>query len=157
MAELSANERCRADAAAELAALISGLRRQLVRRTAADWAAGRLSPAQVELLLAVEREPGISVRAAADYLKLAPNTVSTLVRQLSGRGLLVRTPSPDDRRAAQLTLSSEAKLRFAEWRSVRAHVLEEELASLDQRQREAILAAMPALRTLLDGLVTRAP
>jgi DNA-binding MarR family transcriptional regulator len=152
MSELVASGDSQARFADELATLVSALRRQLVRRTAADWAAGQLSTAQVELLLAVERRPGISVRDVADHLNLAPNTVSTLVRQLTGRGLLVRGRDPVDRRAVMLTISREAERRFSEWRSARAHVLEEALGTLDDRDREALTAAMPGLRSLLDGL-----
>jgi len=153
MSELFANGGPRAQFADELAALISALRRQLVRRTAADWATGQLSTAQVELLLAVERRPGIGVRDVADYLNLAPNTVSTLVRQLTGRGLLVRGQDPDDRRAVKLTISPEAARSFAEWRSARAHVLEAALAQLDTGDQRALAAAMPALGALIDALI----
>ena len=45
----------------------------------------------VEMLRLVGRQPGISVRAAATELGLAPNTASTLVSKLAADGLLIRT------------------------------------------------------------------
>ena len=157
MAELFARGDSQDEFADQLGALISALRRELVRRTASSWTAGELSTAQVELLLAVERRPGISVRDAADRLNLAPNTISTLVRQLTGRGLMIREQDADDRRVAQLTISEDAASRFAEWRSARAHVLEEALAHLGESDRRLLVAAMPALRELIERLSAQAP
>lgn len=157
MAELFARGDFQDEFADQLGALISALRRELVRRTASSWTAGELSTAQVELLLAVERRPGISVRDAADRLNLAPNTISTLVRQLTGRGLMIREQDADDRRVAQLTISEDAASRFAEWRSARAHVLEEALAHLGEADRRLLVAAMPALRELIERLSAQAP
>jgi DNA-binding MarR family transcriptional regulator len=152
MSELFASDGSGPAFAAELGALISAVRRELVRHTAADWASGNVSTAQAELLLAVEREPGITVRDVAEYLNLAPNTISTLVRQLTERGLLVREPHPDDGRAVQLTISPDAQREFIEYRSARAHVLEEALKRLTHRERAALIEALPALSALLDEL-----
>ena len=152
MSELFARGDFPDEFADQLGAAISALRRELVRRTAAAWSAGELSPAQVELLLAVERRPGVSVRELADRLNLAPNTVSTLVRQLTGRGLLVRGKDETDGRVVRLTISPDAQRRFAEWRSARAHVLEEALTQLGSSDRRALASALPALRTLIEQL-----
>ena len=155
MTELFASGDSPTEFADHLAAAVSALRREVVRRTAADWSTRQLSSAQVELLLTVERRPGISVRDVADHLNLAPNTVSTLVRQLTGRGFLVRGQDPTDARVANLTISPDAQRRFVEWRSARAHVLEEALAGLDEADRRALAAAMPALRALIERLAAQ--
>jgi DNA-binding MarR family transcriptional regulator len=157
MSELFASDGSGPHFAVELGALISAVRRELVRHTAADWASGNVSTAQVELLLAVEREPGMTVRDAAEYLNLAPNTVSTLVRQLTERGLLVREPHPEDGRAVQLSLSAEAQREFLEYRSARAHVLGEALERLGPGERAALVAALPALSALLGELGSGEP
>ena len=157
MTELFARGDFRDEFADQLGALISALRRELVRRTASSWTAGELSAAQVELLLAVERRPRISVREAADRLNLAPNTIRTLVRQLTGRGLMIREQDGDDRRVARLTISADAARRFAEWRSARAHVLEDALAQLEEADRRSLAEAMPALHAVIEQLLAQAP
>ena len=157
MTELFARGDFQDEFADQLGALISALRRELVRRTASSWTAGELSAAQVELLLAVERRPAISVREAADRLSLAPNTISTLVRQLTGRGLMLRDQDAEDRRVARLTISADAARRFAEWRSARAHLLEDALAQLEEADRRSLVEAMPALRAVIERLSSQAP
>ena len=54
------------------------------------WATEPLPTAQSELLRLVAARPGISVAEAARELRLAPNTVSTLVGRLADQGLLSR-------------------------------------------------------------------
>jgi DNA-binding MarR family transcriptional regulator len=112
----------------------------------------RLRPAQVELLLVVGRRPGISVAAAARELHLADNSVSTLVNQLVKAQLLRRETDPGDRRAARLVLTPAAERRIAEYRDRRARLVGARFDELPAGDREAIAAALPALRRLLSGL-----
>src|SRR5205085_2560073 len=80
---------------------LGSVRRQ-VRRTAGRPLPSPLSGSQIELVRLVRRTPGITVSEAADELRLAGNTVSTLVRQLTGAGVLRREADPADRRVARL-------------------------------------------------------
>lgn len=69
-----------------LGAVISDVHR-LLRRSANQRASRTALPdAQVELLLLIRAQPGISVKEAAGRLRTAPNTVSTLVRDLATAG-----------------------------------------------------------------------
>jgi DNA-binding MarR family transcriptional regulator len=146
-----------AELIAELMGITSALRR-LARRRLADVVPGPgLPEAQRELLLVVEAQPGIGVAAAADELHLAGNSVSTLVNALVDTGLLNREPDPDDRRAARLTPTPEAKTRLATWRAARAGLLSGALQRTADGDREAIAAALPALRRLLAALQDRTP
>ena len=54
--------------------------------------------AQLELIRLVRRNPDLSVADAAAELGLAPNTVSTLVRQLADAGVLERVRDSADGR-----------------------------------------------------------
>jgi DNA-binding MarR family transcriptional regulator len=132
--------------AESLLAGIGAFRRRL-RRTQAD-PFGSLTEAQMELLRVVHRRPDMSVTSAAAELRLAANTVSTLVRQLSAANLLVRRPDPDDRRVARLRLTDEARERLARWRYARARVLAEALRALPEHERAALTGAVSALATL---------
>lgn len=143
------------EAVARLGAVVGELHRLLRRRAAARANRVALPEAQVELLLLVRAEPGISGREAARRLGTAPNTVSTLVRDLTGAGLLARDRDPADRRIVRLRLTDAARARMADHEANRAALLTEALAGLDPAAREAVLAAVPALAALLDAL--RAP
>lgn len=137
--------------ATELMRLLGGMRR-VVRRRLAGSRPHRLPAAQVDLLIAVEEEPGIGIAAAARVLHLADNSVSGLVNVLVDAGLLARETDPADRRAARLFLTPDACERLTEWRAARAELVGRALERLDEADREAIEAALPVLRRLLDEM-----
>jgi DNA-binding MarR family transcriptional regulator len=136
---------------ADLAAVVARLRRVLrraVRRNAVD----PLPPAASDVLVTVANRPGVGVTEVADELRLAPNTVSTLVRQLVDRGLLVRSTDPTDRRAARLDITPAARARIDAHRDRRAETMERALAHLDPAERQVLAAAVPLLHRLTDAL-----
>ncbi|MGR6320906.1 MarR family winged helix-turn-helix transcriptional regulator [Micromonospora soli] len=143
------------EAVGRLGALVGELHR-LLRRSAAGRANRHVLPeAQVELLLLVRAEPGISGKEAARRLGTAPNTVSTLVHDLTEAGLLDRDRDPADRRVVRLHLTDAARARLADHAAHRAALLTEALARLDPAARDAVLDAVPALDALLAALRTQ--
>ena len=106
----------------------------------------------MELLRLVVASPGIRVSDAARELYLAGNSVSTLVKQLTAAGLLRREISPEDRRAALLLPTPAAKARLEAWDARRTALMRDQLALLDDPDRAALAAALPALRKLAAGL-----
>ena len=62
--------------------------------------------AHVELLQCLADQPGLKVGEVARTLRLAPNTVSTLVAQLAAKGLLEADRDLSDGRARRLRPSS---------------------------------------------------
>jgi DNA-binding MarR family transcriptional regulator len=131
---------------------VVALRRAVRRRTRERMGVPALPAAQVELLRAVQDEPGIGVAGAARRLHLAENSVSTLVRTAVADGHLRRTPDPADRRAARLELTDAAHERLTRWRGTRTEVVDAALARLDPADHEALAAAVPALTRLLDAV-----
>ena len=136
----------------ELAELLVGIHRLMRRRLRHDLAGVRLRGAQVELLRLVRGRPGIGVAAAAKELHLAGNSVSTLVNQLVAAGFLERQADPRDRRAAQLTVTGAAQQRMGEWDARRGALITRQVAALPAEDRDALAAALPALRRLTEGL-----
>ncbi|MER6302015.1 MarR family transcriptional regulator [Kitasatospora sp. NPDC001539] len=114
----------------------------------------RLRGAQVELLRLVTDSPGLRVSDAAEELCLAGNSVSTLINQLVAQGLLRREVDPADRRAALLHATAEAEERIEAWRARRRALVGRLVAGLPEGDREALAAALPALRSLAQGLRT---
>jgi DNA-binding MarR family transcriptional regulator len=92
------------------------------------------------------------VSAAAAQLHLAGNSVSTLVNQLTEAGLLRRERDPADGRSARLFLTDAAAARLAAWRRARVSLLAGALDELDEDERQALAAAVPALARLADVL-----
>ncbi|ATO17443.1 MarR family transcriptional regulator [Micromonospora sp. WMMA1998] len=140
---------------ARFGAVLGELHRLLRRRTVARAAREPLPEAQVELLLLVRAAPGISGKEVARRLGTAPNTVSTLVRDLTDAGLLARERDPADRRVVRLHVTEAARRRMADYEVHRAALLTESLAEVDPAARSAVLAAAPHLDALLTALRNR--
>ncbi|GEC08255.1 MarR family transcriptional regulator [Streptomyces spinoverrucosus] len=132
----------------ELADALVGVQRLIRRRVRAEMPLPPLRGAEVELLGLVAARPGIGISDAARELYLASNSVSTLVNQLVRQGYLVRETDPADRRAARLLPTPAAEARLGAWRRRRADLVRRQLALLDEADRAALYAAVPALRKL---------
>ncbi|NUR67716.1 MAG: winged helix-turn-helix transcriptional regulator [Streptomyces sp.] len=136
----------------ELADALVGVQRLIRRRLRREMPSPQLRGAEVELLRLVAARPGIGISDAAKDLYLAGNSVSTLVNQLARQGYLVRETDPADRRAARLMPTPAAEARLGEWRRRRADLVRQQVARLDEADREALAAAVPALRLLAGNL-----
>ena len=111
-----------------------------------------LSGAQLELVRVVRRNPGIGVAEAAAALGLAPNTVSTLVGQLTALEVIVRLRDASDRRVARLELTPSAGAALESWRDRRSQATAAALAGLDADERAAIARALPLLARVAASL-----
>jgi DNA-binding MarR family transcriptional regulator len=131
--------------AGELLGAISAVRRIARRAARAAWPEEPLPSAQSELLRLAAARPGISVAEAAHELRLAPNTVSTLVGPLTAAGLLARARAESDGRSVQLTVTGQGARRIAEWRDLRAELAARALDRLTPDDRRALAEAVPAL------------
>jgi DNA-binding MarR family transcriptional regulator len=136
---------------------MASIRRRLRRRPGRPVLLATLTGSQLELVRLVRRQPGVSVADAADELRLAPNTVSTLVTQLVEAGHLRRRPDPDDRRVARLELSPATRRKVESWRDRRALALSRAMVSLPVAERRQVAAALPALARLDEALYLMAP
>ncbi|MGI5141585.1 MULTISPECIES: MarR family winged helix-turn-helix transcriptional regulator [unclassified Streptomyces] len=136
----------------DLSDALVGVQRLIRRRLRRGISAPRLRGAEVELLRLVATRPGIGVSDAARELYLAGNSVSTLVNQLARDGYLVRETDPADRRAARLLPTEAAEARLRDWRERRTALVRRQVARLDEVDRKALEAALPALRKLAENL-----
>jgi DNA-binding MarR family transcriptional regulator len=131
---------------------VGALRRGLRRATEAPWPGRQFTGAQLELLRLVRRQPGLSVREAATQLRLKPNTVSTLVKQLTEAGVMVRTRDSEDGRVARLALTADTQRWIAAWRDERVRTLAQALRGLEPEGRDALEAALAPLERLVEAL-----
>ena len=139
----------------ELFAAIGRFRRSTRRAAGVPWSVDDLTTAQAELLRLIRRQPGVSVADAAAELRLAPNTVSTLVRQLVDGGQLTRTLDTDDRRVARLDLTPTARRRVERWRDHRSELAAEAIGRLDADDRAALARAVPIIADLATRMGTQ--
>jgi len=99
---------------------------------------------QYALIRAVQREPGIRQADLGSVIFAEPNTVTAMVSLLEKRGILRRRPSPTDKRAKLVQLTSRGEMimqRLAsDWQPMRQILIDcfsapggqEALALLDQ-------------------------
>jgi DNA-binding MarR family transcriptional regulator len=132
--------------ATELLGAISAIRRIARRAARLVWQDEPLPPAQSELLRLAAAQPGLSVADAARELRLAPNTVSTLVGRLTAAGLLDRARAVSDGRSVRLSVTEAARRRIAGWRDLRADLGARALDQLSPSDRDTLAAALPALQ-----------
>jgi DNA-binding MarR family transcriptional regulator len=144
-----------AEAVSETLMPAVGTLRRLLRRVAGPFVTSApvdVSTSQREVLVMVGKRTGRSVAEIADELGLAPNTVSTIVTQLVGAGLLVRETDPQDRRVGRLALTPAAQEALDSARARRRGVLHEALDRLGPRQLADLAAGIDALEALAEEL-----
>lgn len=132
-----------------LADAVARLRRAMRRAARATVPDNPLSVAQLELLTCLGDHPGARPSEVARLLKLAPNTVTTLVTGLDRLGMLRRDDNPADRRAVRLTLTGAGAAALGRWQHTNEGILDRAQAGLSADQRDALRTALPALSRLI--------
>jgi len=96
----------------------------------------------------VRRWPGISVAEAAAELGVAPNTVSTLVRQLVEAGVVERRVGQSDRRVAELFLQEAVAQGLGDWAGKRSDTMAAALDNLSEEDHQALASSVGPLARL---------
>lgn len=144
------------DTASEFGRLIGPLRRAVLRTRRMEGLPD-LPEAQIELLRTLAETGGATPREAAARLRIAPSTVSNLVRAMTAAGLVERTPSTTDLRTVRLTASPKALDMLDRYDRTSTTSLRQALDRLAPQSREALRLAVPALAELLTALEAQAP
>mgnify|MGYP001463959320 CR=1 FL=1 len=139
-------------AADELGRLLGPLRRAVLRGAREAGGLPDLPDAQIELLRVLQVEPGTSVGDVAARLRVAPSTVSNVVRSAVAAGLVERRASSTDLRAVELYPSPVALRLLETYDGVSGALLSNALGLLSPADRRAIDRATPALARLLDAI-----
>jgi DNA-binding MarR family transcriptional regulator len=125
-----------------VAFLLSQLGYHSSRRWKARLAPLGLDPRHVMVLRRLAGDEGRSQQALGDALQIPPSRMVALVDALEQRGLLMRQPSPNDRRVRTLHLTQEGRRLLGEIREIsRAH--EQQLCrGLQPAEREQLLTLL---------------
>lgn len=135
-----------------LADVIARLRRAMRRAARASDPGNALSVAQLELLSCLAERPGARPSELARLLRLAPNSVTTLVNGLRARNLITRASGGPDRRTVSLTLTPTGEQAVRQWHMTNAAILRNALAEVHPAWQHLLTAALPALRELIDAI-----
>lgn len=137
---------------AEVADVVSRLRRAMRRAARAADPGSTLSVAQLELLSCLAEHPGARPGQIARMLRLAPSSEATLAGGLRRVGLITRAGGEADRRTASLRLTPEGEMAVSRWQGLNERLLRAALAELGPVSRQALSAALPALRELAGAI-----
>jgi DNA-binding MarR family transcriptional regulator len=107
-----------------------------------------LSVPHFRALAFLDHNPGASLSAAAEHIGLRLPSMSALIDGLVTRGLVSRAPSPADRRRLVLALTPHGRACLNVARRETQARLAERLAALPASEREAVVRALGALRSL---------
>jgi DNA-binding MarR family transcriptional regulator len=141
--------------AVPLADTVARLRRAMRKAARGADPANPLSVAQLELLSSIAEQPGARPGRLARTLRLAPNSVTTLVNGLQARGLVTKTHSTEDARAIALELTEAGRAAVTRWHALNTSIVESALATLDPRHQRALATALPALHELVQAIDAR--
>lgn len=134
---------------------LAGFARVLRLRGVEEAGLEHLPSSELEVLRYVLDTPGTTVSVLARDLGLHASNVSTTVRSLVARNLVVRDSHPTDRRSVRLRPTVEAVHGMALIEDAWAQIFAEALADLPDQQRAALSSALPALSALAQRLRSR--
>jgi len=137
---------------AQLGDVVARLRRAIRRASRAAQPGQPLTVAQVELLASLAEHPGARPGEVARRLRLAPNSVTTLVNALLALGMLARSDGRGDRRTVTLHLTPAGAATLARWQAANTLILHTALAALPTDLQQAVNVALPALEHLIDQI-----
>jgi DNA-binding MarR family transcriptional regulator len=136
---------------------LSAVRRAARRAAVRPAVLSTLTGAQLELVRLVRRNPGVSIADAAAEMRLAPNTVSTLVGQLTESGTVRRDVDGTDRRVARLELNPSVRRTVDAWRDRRVVALAAVFDELPASDVRCLARAAAVLERVAGELARREP
>ena len=136
-----------AAAARELRVVVGRLRRQL-RGLAIE---GDLTPSQTAVLTRLWKEGDSSASALAGAERIRPQSMAAIVAALIERGLIERTPDPEDGRRQMISLTGAGRQRAESNRQVREEWLARAIHDrYSESERRTILDALALLERLTE-------
>ncbi|GHF32861.1 DNA-binding MarR family transcriptional regulator [Amycolatopsis bartoniae] len=137
------------DPGEQLLRLMAPMRRAIIRATRVAEGLPTLPEAKVAVLRTLVRTGPLPPAQLALELHLARPTVSNLVRDMVGEGLLERRPSDLDKRSVLLVPTARARRVLDKFTRGRKEVVSRALAEIPARDRARVLNALPSLHRLL--------
>lgn len=112
-----------------------------------DTTKDRVTPSQLRVLKLVARTNARRIGDVADFLAVSNAAASKAVDRLVRRGLVRRAEAAADRRAVELSLTTEGRTLLAQYEAATNQVLKEVFGSLPEDQLEATAEFLDELST----------
>jgi DNA-binding MarR family transcriptional regulator len=125
--------------------LATGRLHRRVRLASSD-----LPPLQLSTLATLSRHGPLRPGDLAQREAVSAPVMTRVLAALDEARLIRRTPDPDDARCVNIALSAAGEGHLARMRAEGIAYLDARIARLDQAQRRALAAALPALEALVE-------
>jgi DNA-binding MarR family transcriptional regulator len=116
-----------------------------------------LTPTELSILATITRRGSLRLTELAEFERVNPTMLSRIAARLTESELIVRQVDADDRRATRVEATAAGRALHERIRAERTASLAAHLAELSGDDVAALLAALPALEALADGLRRDAP
>jgi DNA-binding MarR family transcriptional regulator len=110
-----------------------------------------LTPSQLSALATVSRAGTMTLGSLAEQERVAPPTITKVVRNLEHKRLVRRSPDEHDRRVWHLSTTPAGERLLEELRVRKTAWLNARIRKLDARQRARLADALDVLEALLEG------
>ena len=114
-----------------------------------------LSLAQHEILVALRNKPGQTQQELSNRLLLVKSNASALIRKLEGRGLVRRTPDPDDTRNKRVSLTRAGQALVRRSFAVQNRVIKAMADVMSDTELEHTQAVMRRVGSAVESLDPR--
>ncbi len=108
------------------------------------------TPGQLSLLQTLVAHERCTMQELADYMAVAPSTVTAMVKRLLAQEYIERSRGDSDWRTVWVTPTSAGRQVVSVYQQARQAMLERRLKQLNDDERARILAALPALQHLIE-------
>jgi hypothetical protein len=135
---------------ADVGAVVGTLAGTLRREVRSRWPGPALPPRGVRLMRLARDSQSVRLSEAAAAWKTPTADLRQLASELAAEGMVTSTPSPDGDALVELT--APGRVRMAMWADWRDQITEHAVQQLPASQRQALRAALPALRELILAL-----
>lgn len=130
---------------------------RMSRRLRPTAAAGSLTTAEVDVLMAAEKQGPIRLSDLASFAGLNPTMLSRLIPKLEEAELVRRMDDEVDRRVCRVIATNQGSRLLERIRSERNDALSRRLRDLDAGERDALAVALPVLEDLAERLRESVP
>ena len=113
---------------------------------------GELTQSQLSALATLQQHMPLRLGDLAAREGISASTLSRVADQLEACGMVARVRDPDDARSSLLSVTAEGSAFLDDLRRNGTTLVNRALQSLDENQRVAVLAALPALEKLADQM-----
>lgn len=132
-----------AELASRLRLTVARLNRQLRQQSDVE-----LPPTRLAHLSTIERQGPLTLGALAGIERVAPATVTKVVKNLEHLGLVARETDPDDRRVVRVRVTAEGTKRLHATRTRKTAWLAQRLSELDPEELARVQASVDVLEAL---------